>query len=91
LEVYGAGLSATLEDNRRLTLVRGGRRRRAGGAEAARGYREELQAWLNAVRGTTPPPVAMSAYAANTLAGLAAVESVRIGAAVGVDAASVMP
>jgi predicted dehydrogenase/NADPH:quinone reductase-like Zn-dependent oxidoreductase len=91
LEVYGAGIAATLEDNRRLTLVRGGRVRREGRAEAARGYREELLAWIAAVRGTTAPPVAISVYAANTLAGLAALESLRTGKPVPVDAASIMP
>jgi predicted dehydrogenase len=91
LEVYGAGIAATLEDNRRLTLVRGGRVRREGRTEAAPGHREELLAWIAAVRGTTAPPVAMSAYAANTLAGLAALESLRTGKPVPVAAASVMP
>jgi predicted dehydrogenase/threonine dehydrogenase-like Zn-dependent dehydrogenase len=91
LEVYGAGIAATLEDNRRLTLVRGGRVKRAGRAEAARGYLEELQAWIAAVRGTAPPPVSMSAYAANTLAGLAALESLRTGKPVAVDPAAVTP
>ncbi|HLW46977.1 MAG TPA: bi-domain-containing oxidoreductase [bacterium] len=91
LEVYGAGIAATLDDNRRLTLVRGGRVRRARRVEAARGYREELRAWIAAVRGTSAPPVAMSAYAANTLAGLAALESARTGKPVAVDAAAVAP
>jgi predicted dehydrogenase len=91
LEVYGAGIVATLEDNRRLTLVRGGRVRREGRAEAARGHREELLAWIAAVQGTTAPPVAISAYAANTLAGLGALESLRTGKPVPVAAASVMP
>ena len=90
LEVFGAGIAATLEDNRRLTLVRGGRVRRVGRAEAARGHHEELQAWIAAVRGTTPPPVAVSAHAANTLAGFAALESLRTGKPIAVDAAAVL-
>ena len=74
-----------------MTLVRGGRVRREGRAEAARGYREELFAWIAAVRGATAPPVAISVYAANTLAGLAVLESLRTGKPVPVAAASVMP
>ena len=91
LEVFGAGLAATLEDFRRLTLVRGGRVRRLRRREAARGHREELQAWIAAVRGQSAPPVSARAYAANTLCCLAALDSVRDGRPVPVDAASVMP
>ena len=91
LEAYGAGMAATLEDYRRLTLVRSGRVRRIRRPEAARGHREELAAWLAAVRGTAPPPVAVSAYAANALAGFAALESIRTGAPVAVDIGAVMP
>jgi predicted dehydrogenase/threonine dehydrogenase-like Zn-dependent dehydrogenase len=90
LEVYGSGIAATLEDNRRLTLARGGRVRRASRMDAARGHQEELQAWVAAVRGTTPPPVAVASYAANTLAGLAAMESLKTGQSVPVDTASVI-
>jgi polar amino acid transport system substrate-binding protein len=90
LEVYGAGIAAVLEDNRRLTLVRGGRVRRIARAEAARGHDEELQAWIGAVRGTSPAPVAISAYVSNTLAGLAALQSVRVRRPVAVDAAGII-
>jgi predicted dehydrogenase/threonine dehydrogenase-like Zn-dependent dehydrogenase len=91
LEVYGPGIAATLEDYRRLTLVRAGRVRRIRRAEAARGHREELMAWVAAVRGSAPPPVAVPVYAANTLAGLAALESVRTGTPVSVNIGTVMP
>ncbi|HKX16685.1 MAG TPA: Gfo/Idh/MocA family oxidoreductase, partial [bacterium] len=91
LEVFGPGLAATLEDYRHLHLVRAGRVKRIRRPEAARGHVEELEAWAAAVRGITPPPVAASAYAANTLAGFAALESCRTGTAVAVDVAAVMP
>ena len=91
LEAFGPGLAATLEDYRRLDLVRAGRVKRIRRTEAARGHVEELKAWAAAVRGITPPPVAASAYAANTLAGFAALESCRTGTAVAVDVATVMP
>jgi hypothetical protein len=48
-------------------------------------------AWMAAVRGSAPPPVAVSVYAANTLAGLAALESVRTGTPVAVNIGTVMP
>ncbi|HEV2358050.1 MAG TPA: bi-domain-containing oxidoreductase [bacterium] len=91
LEVFGAGLAATLEDFRRLTLVRGGRVRRLRRRETARGHEEELRAWIAAVRGRSAPPVSARAYAANTLCCLAALDSARDGRPVPVDVASVMP
>lgn len=91
LEVLGAGLAATLDDYRRLTLARGGRVRRIRRREAARGHEEELRTWIAAVRGEEPPPVTASAYAANTLCCLAALDSVRTGRPIAVDVAAVMP
>jgi len=91
LEVLGAGLAATLEDYRRLTLVRGGRVRHIRRREAARGHEEELRTWIAAVRGEEPPPVTVSAYAANTLCCVAALDSVRTGRPIAVDVAAVMP
>lgn len=91
LEAFGAGCAATLDDFRHLTLVRGGRARRIHRSETAKGFDEELRAWIAAVRGETAAPVAASAYAANTLACLAVLESVRTGKPVAVDAAAVLP
>jgi predicted dehydrogenase/threonine dehydrogenase-like Zn-dependent dehydrogenase len=87
LEVAGPGFAASLEDNRRLTLVRAGRVRRIRRWETTRGYAEELAAWLDAVRGNAPVPVSVDSYVANTLSCLAALESVRSGRPVPVAAA----
>lgn len=91
LEVFGAGLAATLEDYRHLSLVRGGRTRRVRRWETARGYEEELRAWVAAVRGEIPEPVPPSAHAANMLCCLGALESARTGRPVVVDVTTVLP
>lgn len=90
LEAFGMGFAATLEDYRRLVLVRAGRVRRIHRRETARGHEEELRAWIAAVRGQAPSPVAASAYAANTLCCIAALESVRTGAPVAIDVSTVL-
>ena len=79
VNLFGRGMTCTLEDFKRGTLARGGRLRRVRLAEAERGYPEELAAWIQAVRGEAPAPVEISAYAATTGCCLAAVESARTG------------
>jgi predicted dehydrogenase/threonine dehydrogenase-like Zn-dependent dehydrogenase len=91
LEVFGPGFACTLEDFRRATLVRNGRIRRIRRWEAARGHREELAAWVAAVRGEAPPPVDVATYAANAACCFAVLESARTGAPVAVEAGALMP
>ncbi len=86
LEVFGRGCAATLEDFRRVTLARGGRVRRIRRWEAERGHREELRAWVAAVRGEAPPPVPLATYVANAACCFAVLESARSGTVVRVDA-----
>jgi predicted dehydrogenase len=91
LEVFGRGFACTLEDFRHLTLARNGRVRRIRRWEAARGYHEELTAWVAAVRGEAPAPVDVAIYAGNAACCFAAMESARTGTPVAVDAAALMP
>jgi len=90
LEVFGRGLAGTLDDFRQATLVKDGRVRRVRRWEAARGHREELAAWVAAVRGAAPPPVELATYVANAACCFAATESARTGMPVDVDAAALM-
>jgi hypothetical protein len=85
VDLFGRGLACSLEDFKRATLTRGGRVQQMRRAEAARGYHEELTAWVRAVRGEAPAPVEISAYAANTACCLAAVDSARTGLPVAVE------
>jgi predicted dehydrogenase len=60
IEVFGAGKVAVIDDFRTGLLVREGRRRRIGGwwSRQQKGHREEIEAFLEAVRkgGTNPVP-----------------------------------
>jgi predicted dehydrogenase len=91
LEIFGRGCAATVEDFRRAQLVRGGRVQRIRRREAERGHREELRAWVAAVRGEAAAPVSPAGYAANAACCFAVLESVRSGGPVRVDAGALVP
>ncbi len=91
VEVLGRGFACTLEDFRRVTLARAGRVRRLRRWEAARGYEEELAAWVAAVRGEASPPVDVTAYVANAACCFAVPESARSGVPVTIDASGMLP
>jgi len=91
LEVSGQGFACTIDDFRSVTMARGGRVKRVRRWEAARGYREELAAWVAAARGGTPPPVGAETYAANAACCFAILESARTGSPLTVDLATVLP
>ncbi len=58
VEVFGGGSVAILEDFRRLELVRNGRKqitRARWGRNKDKGHRAEMQAFVDALRGKTPP------------------------------------
>lgn len=78
VEVFGPQLAAALDEYRRLEVVRAGRRTVRRRLESAKGYREELDVWIRAVRGQTAPPAVEDPLLA-TLATLQALASLRSG------------
>jgi predicted dehydrogenase/threonine dehydrogenase-like Zn-dependent dehydrogenase len=68
VEVFGGGSVAILEDFRRLELVRGGRKivTRSRWSQD-KGHKTEMQAFVNALQGKTPPPISMEQIIATTL------------------------
>jgi polar amino acid transport system substrate-binding protein len=82
LEVHGGAASAILDDFRTLELWRGGKRKRIGGMGQEKGHREEVQAFLRAVREGAPSPLALDAIAASSEATFAALDSLASGAPV---------
>ena len=80
IEAFGAGLSAVLDDFRRLELFRGGKRTVVK-HRPDKGHRSELDHFLAAVRGEASaiPP---DSYVASTRATLALAESLKRGEAV---------
>jgi predicted dehydrogenase len=71
IEVFGGGSVAILEDFRRLELVRNGRKeitRARFGQD--KGHKTEMQAFVGALQGKTPPPIPMEQIIGSTLATL---------------------
>jgi predicted dehydrogenase/threonine dehydrogenase-like Zn-dependent dehydrogenase len=71
VEVFGGGSVAILEDFRRLELVRNGRKQitRARWGQD-KGHKAEMQAFVDALRGKTPPPIPLEQIVGSTLATL---------------------
>jgi predicted dehydrogenase/threonine dehydrogenase-like Zn-dependent dehydrogenase len=80
LEAFGGGLSAVLDDFRRLELYRAGRREVIKQRQD-KGHRAEIAHFVQAVRGKVEAPDVES-YLSSTRATLALAESVRTGSAV---------
>jgi predicted dehydrogenase/threonine dehydrogenase-like Zn-dependent dehydrogenase len=80
VEVYGGGCVAVLDDFRELKTVRGGKSKRTKKLVQAKGYDEEVHAFLAAVRGERPMPIPPESLIATTSATFAIEESLRTGA-----------
>ncbi len=80
IEAFGGGVSAVLDDFRRLEIFAGGRKQVTKAAQD-KGHRAELARFLAALRGDEPAPSA-SSYFASTRATLALVDSLAVGKAV---------
>jgi predicted dehydrogenase len=80
VEIFGGGSVAILEDFRRLELVRNGRRQitRARWGQN-KGHKAEMQAFVDALRGKTPPPISVEQVVGSTLATLRLQNSCQTG------------
>ena len=80
VEVFGGSSVAILEDFRRLDLVRNGRRQitRARWGQD-KGHKAEMQAFVDALRGKTPPPIPFEQVVGTTLATLRLQNSCQTG------------
>lgn len=82
-EVHGGGVSAVIEDFRRLSVCRGGKERVSRDwTSADKGHSRQWNAFFAAVRSGAPAPVSWDEIALTTRAALAARESLRRGAPV---------
>lgn len=84
MEVYGGGGIAVLDDFRKLTLVRGGKRKETRRLSQDKGYDQEVAAFIQAVRGGGEPPIPLRSLVATTRATFAMEESLRTGLPVAV-------
>ncbi len=86
VEVFGGGSVAILEDFRRLELVRDGHKQitRARWGQD-KGHKAEMQAFVDARQGKTPPPIALEQIVGSTLATLRLHNSCQTGQALTVQ------
>ncbi|NNN06033.1 MAG: Gfo/Idh/MocA family oxidoreductase [Elusimicrobia bacterium] len=85
-EVHGGGVSAVMEDFRRLSVYRGGKQRTSRDwTSADKGHARQWNAFFAAVRAGGPACVSWDEIALTTRAALAARESLRRGAPVEVE------
>ncbi|MHB0971887.1 MAG: bi-domain-containing oxidoreductase [Thermoanaerobaculia bacterium] len=78
-EVFAGERSAVLEDFQKLTVYRDGKPRVAWKGAQAKGHREEVAAFLSAVRDGSGPPIPYEELFAVTRATFAAQQSLRTG------------
>jgi predicted dehydrogenase len=86
VEVFGGGAVAILEDFRRLELIRNGRKQivRARWRQD-KGHKAEMQAFVDALLGKTPPPIPFEQIVGSTLATLRLQNSCQTGQSLTVE------
>ena len=78
VEVFAAGQVARIDDFRRLELVRRGKRKVAR-ARQDKGHSAQLQAFADAVRRSSGPPVSENAFLNSSAATIAIRDAIRSG------------
>ncbi len=80
LEVFGRGAVGVIDDFRRLELVKGGKTQvQRGWLSQDKGHRDELAAFVQAVRQGGPAPVVLEDYLLTSLCTFQAVKSLQTG------------
>ena len=79
IEVFGAGKTAQLNNFESADLFDGVKRRRVGGGSVNKGQREELEAFVQAVKAGRELPIPIQSLLDTTLVTVAAAESLRAG------------
>jgi predicted dehydrogenase/threonine dehydrogenase-like Zn-dependent dehydrogenase len=86
VEVFGGGSVAILEDFRRLELVRNGRKQITHARWGQdKGHKAEMQAFVDALRGKTPPPISFEQIVGSTLSTLRLLNACQTGQALKVE------
>jgi predicted dehydrogenase/threonine dehydrogenase-like Zn-dependent dehydrogenase len=79
VEVFGGGLSAVIDDFRTTTVLRKGRADKLE-TKQNKGHAEELTQFIKMVTASEPPPISITDVRSASLATIAALESVTLGA-----------
>ncbi|HSD87563.1 MAG TPA: bi-domain-containing oxidoreductase [Kofleriaceae bacterium] len=81
VEVFGGGVSAVIDDFRTTTVIRNGRPDKLE-TKQDKGHAEELARFIKMVTADAPPPISLADLRSASLATIAALESLALGAAV---------
>ncbi|HJP60484.1 MAG TPA: hypothetical protein VJ865_10805, partial [Gemmatimonadaceae bacterium] len=79
VEVFGGGNVGVLDDFRELRTFRGGKRSVRKAMSQQKGYDEEIDAFLAAIRGNSPAPIAVDSLVTTTMVTFAIEEALRTG------------
>lgn len=85
-EIFADGAVGVIDDFKSGLVVRNGKEERLRGGAQDKGHAAEVEAFVDAVRAGGPSPIALDSLVATTLASFAAVESLRTGESVGLEA-----
>jgi predicted dehydrogenase len=86
IEVFGSGISAVLDDFRRLEIVHHGKRHRSRSwLRADKGHLHTWRAFAHSIRTGSPSPIPFQEIATSTLATIRIAESLRTGRELGVS------
>ena len=77
IEAFGGGVVAVLDDFRRLVISAQGKRSELKSRTQEKGFDQEIDAFLAAVRGTGPLPISVESLAATSRATFAVMDELR--------------
>jgi polar amino acid transport system substrate-binding protein len=86
VEVFGSGAVGLLDDFRRLTVTRQGKRKELKPRTQEKGFDQEIESFLGAMRARAEPAIRLQSLVANSRATFAVVEALRTGLPVRVQA-----
>ena len=90
VEIFCGGSVAMIDDFKSGHFIREGKRAKLGGGSQDKGHSAELQAFFEAVRGRTPPPISLESMVATSLACFAVVRCAKGGESETINTAPLM-
>jgi predicted dehydrogenase len=90
IEIFCGGSVARIDDFKSGHFIREGKTVKLGGGSQDKGHAAELQAFFEAVRGRTPPPISLESLVATSLTCFAVVRSAKGGESATIDTRPLM-
>ena len=90
VEIFCGGSVAMIDDFKSGHFIREGKRVKLGGSTQDKGHSADLQAFFEAVRGRTPPPISLESIIATSLTTFAVVRCAKGGESETIESGSLM-